>query len=175
MRIAFTGTHRAGKSTLVEAVAAVLPDHDVVDEPYRLLEEEGYEHADPPSLEDFEHQLRRSLEALAEAGPDALFDRCPLDLLAYLQALDDAYDVDAWLDDVRAAVATLELIVVVPIEAPDRIAVAAHEDRRLRRDVDDRVRALVLDDPYDLGVATLEVHGGVDERVAQVLRAARGT
>jgi deoxyadenosine/deoxycytidine kinase len=77
MRIAVTGTHRVGKSTLIEALAERLAEYRVVDEPYLLLEEEGYEFASPPCLEDFLEQLRRSLELLedAEGARNALFDR----------------------------------------------------------------------------------------------------
>lgn len=77
MRIAFSGSHRVGKSTLVEAVAERLPRHATVDEPYALLEEEGYECPEVPALEDFEAQLERSLAALEGGKRDVLFDRCP--------------------------------------------------------------------------------------------------
>lgn len=171
MRVAFAGTHRTGKTTLVEAVAARLPGYEVVDEPYRVLEDEGYETADPPSVEDFERQLRVSLDALAAPRADVLFDRSPLDFVAYLQAIDEDVDVDDWMDELREATAALDLVVVVPIEAPDRIAVPDHEDRRLRRRVDTLVRALLLEDRYGLELATVEVTGGVDARVRQVLAA----
>ena len=61
VRIAFSGSHRVGKSTLIERVAEALPSYAVVAEPYYLLEEEGYECSDPPSAEDFEAQLDRSI------------------------------------------------------------------------------------------------------------------
>ena len=64
MRIAVSGTHRAGKSTLVEDLAARLRGYRIVDEPYHLLEEEGFELGDPPSMEDWLAQLRRSLEEI---------------------------------------------------------------------------------------------------------------
>lgn len=173
MRVAFSGTHRTGKTTLIEAVVGLRAGYDVIEEPYRLLEEEGYEFADPPSLADFEHQLRRSIESLAGAPAKALLDRCPLDLVAYLRALDEDYDVEDWLPDIREAMESLDLVVVLSIEAPDRIPLPSYEDRRLRRDVDELLRALVLDDLYGLGVASVEVHGSLDERVRQVMRALR--
>jgi predicted ATPase len=177
MRIAVSGTHRVGKSTLIEELSARLPGYRTLDEPYRVLEEEGHEFSDPPTPEDFERQLRRSLELieeLAEEGrAEVLLDRCPLDFVAYLRALDEDFEIDEWLPELREAMEAIDLIVVVMIEEPDRVTVAAHEDRRLRRDVDEQLRTLVLDDPYDLGVRTLEVHGDVEERVRQVLRAMR--
>jgi hypothetical protein len=49
VRIAFTSSHRCGKSTLVAKVAEQLGNHDVVEEPYVQLEEEGHEFAHPRS------------------------------------------------------------------------------------------------------------------------------
>ena len=82
MRIAVTGTHLVGKSTLIELVGERLPDYRTIDEPYLLLEEEGYEFASPPSLEDFMEQLRRSMELIEEEDArNVLFDCRPLDFL----------------------------------------------------------------------------------------------
>jgi predicted ATPase len=163
VRVAFVGSHRTGKTTLVEAVASQLPGYDVIDEPYHLLEEDGYEFSDPPTVDDFVAQLQRSIDALREPRRDnALFDRCPLDFIAYLQALGE----DDEPDGARDAIASLDLIVFVPIE--DGIVVGAHEDKRLRRDVDERLHRLVVNDS-DLNV--VEVSGPVDDRVRQVLSA----
>jgi predicted ATPase len=173
VRVAFSGAHRTGKTTLVGAIAERMPTYVVIDEPYGVLEEAGYEFADPPTVEDFEEQLRTSLESIARAPADALFDRCPLDFVAYLQAIDEDYDVDDRIDELGQAMARLDLVVVVPIEDPDRIAVAAHEDRRLRRRVNERVQRLAIDDAFGFEVETIEVMGPLEERVRQVMRAMR--
>jgi predicted ATPase len=169
MRVGFTGAHRTGKTSLVEAVSSELPAYAVIDEPYRLLEDDGHELSDPPSREDFELQLRMSIELLGRGSTHALFDRTPVDFIAYLQAGDPEAEVD--LDEVRDAMAALDLLVFVPIEEPDRVVVSASEDRRLRRRVDERLRQLVVDDMLELGVDTLEVSGDVANRLRQVLRA----
>jgi hypothetical protein len=171
VRVAFSGSHRTGKTTLAGAIADLVPSYVVIDEPYRVLEEAGHDFADPPSVEDYEEQLRTSLALVGDAPADALFDRCPLDLIAYLQAVDDDFDIDEWLDDVRSAMAHIDLIVVVPIE--DRIPVPDHEDRRLRRRVDEHVQRLALEDPFGFDVPALEVAGSLAERVEQVSRAMR--
>ena len=171
MRVAFSGAHRTGKTTLVAALAERLPAYKAFDEPYRVLEEAGHEFSDPPSVEDYEQQLRTSLELVGAAPANALFDRCPLDLVAYLQAIADDFEIDDWLEDVRDSIARLDLIVFVPIETPDRIAVPEHEDRRLRRRVDERVQRLVLDDPFGFEAEVLEVAGSLDDRIRQVRRA----
>lgn len=171
MRVAFAGTHRAGKTTLLEAVHARLPGYEHVDEPYRWLEDEGHEFSDPPSTDDFERQLRRSIELIAGSGARTLFDRCPLDMVAYLQAIGDGFVAVDWLEELQASMARIDLVVFVPIETPDRVALPHHEDRRLRRRVDRRLQTLLLDDPHGLGTRVLEVAGPLDDRVTQVMRA----
>lgn len=172
MRIAFSGSHRVGKSTLVELVADALPRYSSVEEPYSLLEEEGYESAEEPSIDDFEAQLERSLEALESDEENVLFDRCPADILAYLltHADAEAFDIDEWSDRVREAVQTLDLIVFVPIEDRDRIALPAHEDGAYRHAVHEKVQELLVDDPLGFHVDVLSVEGDERARVDQVLR-----
>ena len=171
MRIAVSGAHRTGKTTLLEELSRALPTHAVIDEPYYLLEEEGHEFAGMPSREDFELQLERSLEAIAHSEEDQLFDRCPADLLAYLIAHPDADggDVEAWLPRMRSAMQRLDLIVFVPVEDPDRVIVSDREDREWRRRVDEELREILLADRWDMGVEAIEVTGTPRERARQVL------
>lgn len=172
MRIAFSGSHRVGKTTLVELLADELPRYTSVEEPYYLLEEDGYECAEEPLLEDFEAQLERSLVALEEGGRNVLFDRCPADMLAYLSTHEDAdaFDAEDWLDRAREAMATLDLVVFVPIEADDRIAVPTHEDADHRRAVHEHLHELLVDNTLGADVEVLTVEGDVQSRVDQVLR-----
>jgi len=172
MRVAFSGTHRSGKSALIGELAGLLPEYATVDEPYYLLEEEGYETAERPSVEDFEAQLARSLVSLEEGGTKVLFDRCPADILAYLQTHQDGagFDADEWLERVVPAMRTLDLIVFVPVEDPDRIPVPAHEDRELRLAVHEAIEDTLLEDRYGFEVEVLRVQGDVQSRAQQVLR-----
>lgn len=171
MRIAVCGTHRAGKSTLIEELSDLLPHYVTVEEPYHQLEEEGYAFAQLPSVEDFEAQLTRSIANLDEAPRDVLFDRCPVDFLGYLLAHEDhdAFDLEAWLPHIRAALRKLDLLVLVGIERADRIALSASEDEALRVAVDEQLKELLLDDPHALGVEVLEVEGSPRARAKQVL------
>ena len=170
MRIAFSGTHRTGKTTLVAALAELLPAYEVVDEPYHQLEEEGHEFAGRPSIEDFELQLERSLDRLVDSAENQLFDRCPVDLLAYLLTHRDAdgFDVDDWLPRVEVAMQRLDLVVFVPVEDPDRVSVAP-EERRLRHRVDEELRSILLENRWELCVEVMEVTGPVAARARQVL------
>lgn len=171
MRIAVSGAHRTGKTTLVEELARALPSSATVEEPYHQLEEEGHEFADMPSLEDFELQLERSIECLVDSEENTVFDRCPADILAYLITHEDAdgFDIDRWLPRVREAMRRLDLIVFVPVEHPDRIVISDARERRLRRSVDEELRDIVLGDRWEFGVETMEVAGPSRERVRQVL------
>ncbi|MCI0661500.1 MAG: ATP-binding protein [Acidobacteria bacterium] len=171
MMIAVSGTHCTGKTTLVEVLQRALPTYDAVDEPYYLLEEEGHEFTDIPSLEDFELQLDRSIKCITDSERDSIFDRCPADLLAYLftHRESEAFDIDLWLPRIRRAMDRLDLIVFIPVEDPDRMIGAESEYGDLRRRVDEELREVLLDDRYGLGVDVLEVTGTISERVHQVL------
>jgi hypothetical protein len=176
MRIAISGTHRSGKSTLLEELAAGLPQYKTVDEPYHLMEEDGYEFCHPPSLKDFEAQLERSIESLSGSGANVLFDRCPADLLAYLSVHQDAdsFDFDDWLPWVRAALETLDFIVFVPIEAPDRITLSHSDaDEESRSTVDAKLKQILLEDSFALGTEVLEVEGEPETRLKTVLQRIR--
>jgi hypothetical protein len=176
MRIAISGSHLVGKTTLAEALADALPGHELVPEPYYLLEDEGHEFAEMPSLEDFELQLERSIRCVQESGADVVFDRCPLDILGYLVTHRDADDfqIKDWMPRVREAVATLDLIVFVPIEDPDRVAVPRSQ-ARLRSDVDIALRDLILDDACGLEIEVIMVAGTPDARLRDVTAHLRDT
>ena len=171
MRIAISGTHFSGKSTLVEALSEALPQYTTVEEPYYLLQEEGYEFAELPSIEDFELQLERSIENLDEGDPNVIFDRCPADILGYLLSHIDAeaFDLEKWLPRVRTAVRKLDLVVFLPIEEPDRIVLPLSQDAAYRRRVDEKLKEILLDNSFDLEVDVLEVTGSPQMRVEQVL------
>lgn len=171
MRIAISGSHRVGKTTLAESLSDALSGHELVPEPYAQLEEEGHEFGEMPSVEDFELQLERSLKGLRESGPNVIFDRCPLDVVAYLTTHEDAdaFELDDWLPGVHKLVPTLDLIVFVPVEEPDRVAVPRSE-ARLRAEVDAVLRELVVDDAYGLEVEVLTVTGSPEARLRKVLQ-----
>jgi thymidylate kinase len=171
MRIAISGTHFSGKSTLVEALSEELPQYTTVEEPYYLLQEEGYEFAESPSLEDFEQQLERSIESLDESSPNVIFDRCPADILSYLlvHADVDAFNLERWLPRVQAAIGTLDLIVFLPIEEPDRIVLPFSQDAEYRRRVDEKLKEIILENAFNFEVEVLEVTGSLKMRVERVL------
>jgi hypothetical protein len=171
MRIAISGTHFSGKSSLVQALSEALPQYATVEEPYNLLLEEGYEFAEFPSIEDFELQLERSIENLDEATPNVIIDRCPADILGYLLSHTDveAFILDEWLPRIQTAIKKLDLVVFLSIEEPDRIVLPLSQDAVYRQRVDEKLREVILENIFDFEVDVLEVSGSLQTRVERVL------
>src|SRR6185369_16723424 len=89
MKIAVTGTHGVGKTTLIEEFLRLHPEFGHEPEPYDVLSEDyGEEFAAEPCAEDFLRQLEFNLERLKQRATEVnvIFERCPLDFLAYLNA-----------------------------------------------------------------------------------------
>jgi len=173
MRIAVSGTHAVGKSTLAHGLGDVLSDYQVVEEPYYALLDEGHSFSAEPTVEDLEIQFERSVTSLAGVSAGrALFDRCPADYLAYLAALPDADStrLAMWVSSAQDVLRRLDLVVYVPVERPDRIEVPEIEGRRLRKRVDATLREMLVDDAWGFGVPVLEVRGTPEERVRLVVR-----
>ena len=174
MRIGISGTHGTGKTTLAEALSACLPGHVMVDEAYYLLEEEGYEFGFPPSLEDYRALLARSIRSLSSPRlPRVVFDRTPLDYLAYLAAngADPVGEADAAA--LQSAFAGLDLLVITLITPETERAWPTAEMPGLRSRMNDALLELAHDDPLDAwaGIPLLELSGSLDGRLGAVLAA----
>jgi len=178
VRIAVSGAHGTGKSTLIADLARNLPGYAVAEESYHALLAEGHVFPALPSRDDYELMLERScLTLMANDAPNLLLDRCPADYLGYLVASPGPLTevLDRWFERVAHAMATLDLVIFVPIEHPERIDPAAFERPRLRRRADDALREIVVEDTWGFIPDAIEVSGTTDERVIQVLaRFARG-
>jgi hypothetical protein len=73
------------------------------------------------------------------------------------------------LPRIQEAVAVLDLVILVPIESPERIALSP-PDAEFRAQVDGILADIILDDSLGLGFDALAVSGSVDERLRQVIR-----
>ena len=173
MRIGISGAHGTGKTTLVEDLCAHLAGHVPVDEPYFLLEEEGYEFEFPPSLEDYRAQLRRSLHVLRSSAPKVVFDRTPLDFLAYLAAQGADIEDEAEPSALRSALASLDLLIVTPITPETEQALPRPDMPRLQETVNDTLLDLLSGDPLQAwgDVPVIELSGPLDGRLEAVLAA----
>jgi hypothetical protein len=175
VRVGISGTHGTGKTTLAEALCARLPGHVTADEPYYLLEEEGYEFGSPPSLEDYRALLARSVRSLASPPllPGVVFDRTPLDYLAYMAATGADPTDEAGASALRPAFATLDLLVITVITPETERVLPAAEMPGLRAEMNDALLDLVYDDPLNAwgDIPVLELSGPLDRRLEAVLAA----
>jgi len=175
MRAGISGTHGTGKTTLAQALCAHLPAHVTADEPYYLLEEEGYEFRFPPSLEDYRALLACSVRSLGSLPllPAVIFDRTPLDYLAYMAATGADPSDEASAAALRPAFASLDLLVITPITPATEQLLPPAELPRLRSQMNDALLELVYDDPLHAWADTpvLELSGPLDGRLDAVLAA----
>ena len=178
MRIAVSGTHASGKTTLIEMFLSSHPRFAFEPEPYVVLQEiYGEAFAERPDVDDFARQLAVNKEALARYEPhdDVIFERCPADFVAYMAAVDETYALDPWIATARGSIARLDLIVFLPLDPRAPIEVAEIEDRELREAVDERLHDILVNDEFDLFAggkpAVIEVRGSVEQRLNLVNRA----
>jgi len=158
MRIAVSGTHGVGKSTLIDEFLLAHPDFAHEAEAYEALQEEyGESFAAEPSAEDFYRQLEYSVGRLHQygSGDRVILERCPVDYIAYMFALaelgrdrDAARVLENSFGIAQSAIALLDVVVFLPAndlhhEAP------VSEDLELRSAVDTRLERILIDD--DLG------------------------
>jgi hypothetical protein len=175
MRVGISGAHGTGKTTLAEALCAHLPGHVAAGEPYYLLEEEGYEFGFPPSAEDYRALLARSVRSMTSLLLPAgvVFDRTPLDYLAYMAATGADPSEEAGTVALPAAFARLDLLVITPITAEAERVLPAAEMPALRSQVNDALLDLIYDDPLNAwrDIPVLELGGPLDGRLDAVLAA----
>ena len=171
MRIGISGTHGTGKTTLAEALCARLPGHMTAEEPYYLLAEDEYEFAFPPSLEDYRALLACSIRSLTSPLSRVVFDRTPLDYLAYLAAAgaEPSDETDARV--LRTAFSSLDLLVITPITPETEQALPSVELPALRSEMNEALLELARDDPLDAwgDIPLLELSGPLGGRVEAVL------
>jgi len=165
MKIAITGAHGVGKTTLAEKLLEHLPDYELRTEPYYELEELGYEFSETPNTDDFAEQLKYSIKQIAASGDNVIFDRCPVDIMAYLEALNGIQFINSMYDKAESAMEEIDLIVYVPIEHPDIIPHQKSDYPELR----DAVNEILRESVNDFGIEVLEVKGILSERISQVL------
>lgn len=92
MRIAVSGTHFMGKSTLIEDFIKRHPDYKQELEPYDQLQEvKDMELSVEPSLDSMLEELDYSIKQLNQCAKETniIFDRCPVDFISYAISFQD--------------------------------------------------------------------------------------
>ena len=146
------------------------PDFTHEPEPYTVLVEDfGEEFAAEPQVEDFRRQLAFNIERVKQhkRGERIIYERCPADFLAYIDAL-EPQSAEALLDPVAEAMQNLDLIVFLPLDANSTEA----EYPKLRKAVDRRLHSMLIDD--ELGMIktrVVEAKGSTAQRLRTVIDA----
>jgi hypothetical protein len=165
MRIAVSGTHGVGKSTLIDEFLRTHPAFTHEPEPYTVMVEDfGEEFSDDPNVEDFRRQLEFNIDRLRQHAPveNVIYERCPMDFLAYIDALETG-SVEAWLAPVSQVMKNLDLIVYLPLDTDQ---ILESEYPKLQKAVDRRLSAMLLDD--ELGIIStriVEAKGSIPQRL----------
>lgn len=178
MRIAVSGTHGSGKSSLIEEFLRAHPDFAHEPEAYTVLVEDyGEEFSAVPSADDFYRQLEFNIDRLQRypSGAKVVFERSPVDYFAYLLALDDLHRdkteslSETVLGMVLGASRHLDMIVFLPLDEVNGIELSDSEDPRLRTAVDSRLVAIFGDDEFGIvgagGPAIVEARGSTARRL----------
>lgn len=177
MRIAVSGSHCTGKSTLIDEFLRVHPDFVHEPEPYTILVDEfGEEFAAEPCVDDFLRQLEFNIERLKQhvRGKRVIYERCPIDFLAYIDAL-DAKSAAPVIGQISHAIQDLELIVYLPL---DNDIGGDSEFPKLRKAVDRRLGAIYGEDEFGIigsaNVVVVEARGSTQQRLRTVEAALLG-
>jgi hypothetical protein len=177
MRIAVAGTHRNGKTTLVEAVGNVLSDFAIEAEPYEQLLEAGESFIDDQDPDVFVRQLEFQAARMSNAalGQNVIYDRSPLDFVAYVMALEELQlgcrtAVEPMILELAAsATSCLDLIAYVPLPPEKR----PHLRPSFRRLVDAQLADLLRNDLLGLmqhgAPAVIELVGSTERRLEELL------
>jgi hypothetical protein len=178
LRIAVSGTHCSGKSTLIDEFLTAHPDFVHEPEPYTVMVEDyGEEFSSEPGADDFFRQLKFSVDRLRQHSFDeqVIYERCPVDFLAYifaLRALNREVVGVKLIEIARELVCEgmqhLDLVVFLPLDHGKFIDVPTEEDPILRTAVDENLGSLFSDDEFGVrstSPAIVEVSGTSRERL----------
>ena len=163
MRIAISGAHYMGKSTMINDFIKSHPDyHHQVEAYFRLQTDYGVEFpaTAQPTLECILMELDYSIECLNQCAKKThiLFDRCPIDFIAYAMCILDQDNLDINDNEiadrfplVKMVLRNLDLIVFLPITKAHLIHVEdGEEDIIFRKAVDRCFKKLYRDEICDI-------------------------
>lgn len=159
MRIAVSGTHFIGKSTLIEDFIKIHSDYKYEIEPYyKLQDEKSMELSLEPSLDSLLEQLDYSVGQINKLSNErnVIFDRCPVDFIAYAMCVTDQDSIDIndsevseRFPEVKEALNNLDLIVFLPITKENFIEYT-EENPAYRKKADKYFKKLYRDEICDI-------------------------
>jgi len=180
MRIAISGTHGCGKTTLINDFIEKHPEYSAELEPYWELSSTGYTFDSEPSVADMDQQLETSARMILASQSDELilFDRSPFDYLAYSKAIEELCG-NEWkptehqMKLLEKANEALDLVVFVPLTSPDEVS-GSIQYPKLRGAVDRYLRGSILGDltiTNQSSPSIVEISGTRSQRVEKLYAA----
>ena len=190
MRIAITGSHSLGKSTVVNQWVDSHPSYRREEEPYRALGLYGTYTID---FREASTRLQNGLQLYYNIGrvqryclatDNVIFDRAPVDYLAYsmytaaqwLSDIDDCF-VDSMVPAVRESLDRLDILAFVPKSSEWPVAMEDDGirpvDHAYRDDVDTIFKQIYRDGHFGLfpnpeGPRLIELVGPPEQRLGQL-------
>lgn len=159
MRIAISGTHCMGKTTLIADLIKKYPHYKTEMEPYYHLQEmQTMELSLEPSMDSLIEQLDYSIKQLNDAKnkENIIFDRCPIDFIAYAMCIIKQDDMDIHeseiserFSEVTEALNYLDLIVFLPI-TKEHLIEYTEENPEYRSAADKCFKKIYRDDGLDI-------------------------
>lgn len=159
MRIAVSGTHFIGKSTLIQDFLKMHPEYIFESEPYyKLQEEQLMELSLEPSLESLLEQLDFSIQQINQLQDkkNIIFDRCAVDFVAYAMCIAEQENRDIHdsemaerFIDIKSALNNLDLIVFLPISKENAITYT-EDNPEYRKLADKCFKKLYRDEVCDI-------------------------
>jgi sulfur carrier protein ThiS len=183
MRIAISGTHCMGKTTLIQDFLKIHPEYLFEEEPYyQLQEKHGVEFSEELTLEDFIEQLDYSVAQLnLKAVPqNIIFERCPIDFVAYVKYTAEQEEIylentsiPEKFSEIKEALENLDLIVFLPMTKENPIRCTESEDMIFRKAIDGILKQIYREELFDLfprydHPQIAEIWGSPQERIKKL-------
>jgi hypothetical protein len=159
MRVAVSGSHSVGKSTLIAGFLSRHPEYAHEPEAFEVLADDvELTESGAPTPDGLLLLLNYTLAAVQSRAPQArvVFERSPVDYLAYAAAGARAWqpgEIQWFLRTqkpiVRASMRHLDLVAYLPLPTAGPVR-RGGEDGAFRRRVDACLRDALLDDRYEL-------------------------
>lgn len=165
MKVAITGAHRVGETTLAEELQKALTGYEFIQEPYYEMEESGYMFSEIPTVDDYLAQLKYSIKQISGNKGNVIFDRCPLDFMAYIEAINGQGYIQSLYGKVEDVMKEIDLLVFVHIESRDIVRCDESDLPELRHQVNDILSEWV----WDFETETIEVTGTQLARKKQII------
>lgn len=187
MRIAVSGSHGTGKSTLIGAFVDRCPQYVYEPEAFETLADDiDLTAPEGPGAEGLQALLEYTVATMAghSAGASVVYERSPVDYLAYAVASRRTWPggmaarfLKVQLPVVRRCLRQLDLIALLPVSATSPAQGRGGEGAGFRKRVDDRLRRLLIDDDHDLfgdaaGPRVVELSPRPERQLAELLRLA---